>query len=586
MTIAHAALVQTHAPQPQAGQDIDRWLHAQSSQISGGLSMPAMQLAFEDWLLHLGHNPGQQAGLMLRAMHMAQQLASYAAKAHHAGCQPCIEPVVQDPRFADATWQQWPFNVFSQAFLLTQQWWQEASSGVRGVSPHHEDVVSFTIRQWLDMFSPANFVGSNPQVLARTAQTGGSNLWQGWQHLNEDARQLQAQHPPIGTEAQAMGVDLAITPGQVIFRNHLIELIQYAPTQAAVRPQPILIVPAWIMKYYILDLSATNSLVKYLVDLGHTVFIVSWRNPDAADRNLGMDDYLQQGVMAALDAVCTVVPDQPVHAVGYCLGGTLLAIGAAAMGRDADSRLASITLLAAQTDFTEPGELALFIDDSQVTLLEDIMWERGFLDNEQMAGTFQLMSSNNLIWSRMLKDYLMGERSPASDLMAWNADGTRLPYRMHSEYLRRLFLHNDLACGRYRVNDQPVALTDIRCPIFCLGTARDHVAPWRSVYKLQLLTDVDTTFVLTSGGHNVGIVNPPGVPHRSYQVLDRPHDGPYVDPDAWLASAVTHEGSWWPCWANWLQDHSGAPVAPPAMGLTARGMPPLCAAPGTYVLRK
>lgn len=259
------------------------------------------------------------------------------------------------------------------------------------------------------------------------------------------------------------------------------------------------------------------------------------------------------------------------------------------MGRDGDDRLATISLLAAQTDFTEPGELALFIDDSEVTYLEDMMWSQGYLNNTQMAGAFQLMSSNDLVWSRMLKDYLLGERTPMSDLMAWNADGTRLPFRMHNEYLRRLFLHNDLASGLYPVNGQPVPLRDITCPIYCVGTARDHVAPWRSVHKLHLLTDVEITFALTSGGHNVGIVNPPvvaGVSDRSYQVLTRAHDGKYLDPDAWLAAAPVHEGSWWPQWVGWQQARSGKLVTAPSMGAPAKSFAPICAGPGTYVLQK
>jgi polyhydroxyalkanoate synthase len=445
-------------------------------------------------------------------------------------------------------------------------------------------VVSFTVRQLLDIASPANFVWTNPEVLARTLQSGGANLTQGVHNLFEEVQRLQVQAPPPGSDAYVVGVNVAITPGEVIYRNRLIELIQYAPAGAKVRPEPILIVPAWIMKYYLLDLSPANSLVKYLVGQGHTVFCISWLNPASTDRDLGMDDYLRLGVMDALDAVGAIVPAQKIHAVGYCLGGTLTSIAAAAMGRDGDSRLATLSLFAAQTDFTEPGELALFIDDSQVSFLEDIMWDQGYLDNKQMAGAFQLMSSNELIWSRMLKDYLMGERRPLSDMMAWNADGTRLPYRMHTEYLRRLFLHNDLASGRYPVGDEPVALSDIRCPIFCVGTVRDHVAPWRSVYKLNLLTDAETTFLLTSGGHNVGIVNPPGVPGRSYQVLARAHDSNYLDPDLWLKTAPTHEGSWWPHWDAWLQARSGEPVAPPAMGAAAHT--PICPAPGTYVLQK
>lgn len=563
---------------------LDRWAHAQLSPFTRGVSTASLRMAFDDWLTHLSHNPAEQLKLLQRAMQSSQQWWGFVTQAQQPHCKPCIEPPVHDTRFAHSSWQNWPFNALSQGFLLTQQWWQDACLGVRGVSPHHEAVVHFTVRQMLDTVSPANFWLSNPEVLERTQKTSGANLRQGLSNWLEDVQRWQAGAPPPGSEAYRVGHEVAITPGQVIYRNHLIELIQYSPSTAQVRPEPVLIVPSWIMKYYILDLSPHNSLVQHLVGQGHTVFAMSWANPGAQDRDLSMDDYLHMGVMDALHVLGEVLPDRPVHAVGYCLGGTLLAIAAAAMARDGDQRLASVTLIAAQTDFSEPGELALFIDDSQVAHLEDIMWDRGYLDSSQMAGAFQWLNSNDLIWSRMLRDYLLGERSPLSDLMAWNADGTRLPYRMHTEYLRRLFLNNDLASGRYPVDGKPVALTAIQCPIYAIGTVRDHVAPWRSVHKLHLLTNVDTTFVLTSGGHNVGIVNPPGLAGRNFQALTRLHDGPYLDPEAWLQAAPSHEGSWWPHWFGWLQDHSGPPERPPAMGKPNE--PPLCPAPGTYVLQK
>jgi polyhydroxyalkanoate synthase len=574
----------TNPPLSIPGEDLDRWLHAQVSNLTGGISPVALRMAFDDWLTHLSNNPSQQAELARKAMQLTQQLTTCAFGALDPTRTQHVTAKPEDGRFTNPAWQDWPFNVVSQSFLLTEQWWKDATTDIHGVSPHHQDVVRFTVKQLFDIYSPANFVWTNPEVLARTVKTGGANLAQGLQNFVEEFRRLQLQAPPAGSNAFRVGQDVAITPGSVIFRNRLMELIQYTPSTRQVQPEPILIVTAWIMKYYLLDLSPANSMIKYLVDRGHTVFCISWLNPVSTDRNLGMDDYLNLGVMDALNAVNAIVPGQKVHAVGYCLGGTLMSIAAASMGRDSDSRLATLTLFAAQTDFTEPGELALFIDDSQVTFLEDIMWDQGYLDNKQMASAFQLMSSNDLVWSRMSKDYLMGERTALNDMMAWNADGTRLPYRMHTEYLRRLFLHNDLAAGRYPVNDEPVALSDIRCPIFCVGTVRDHVAPWRSVYKLNLLTDAETTFLLTSGGHNVGIVNPPGVSGRSFQVLTRAVDGKYLDPDRWLRTAPSHEGSWWPKWDAWLKARSGVPVAPPKLG--AAGYRPMCPAPGTYVLKK
>jgi polyhydroxyalkanoate synthase len=311
--------------------------------------------------------------------------------------------------------------------------------------------------------------------------------------------------------------------------------------------------------------------------------MISWKNPGPEDRDLSLEDYRQLGVMAALDAVRAIVPDRQVHGVGYCLGGTLLAIAAAAMARDGDERLRTVSFFAAQADFKEAGELTLFINESQLSFLEDMMWEQGFLDTKQMAGAFQILRSNDLVWSRIVHDYLMGDREPMTDLMAWNADATRMPFRMHTEYLRHLFLDNDLAEGRYRAGGKQVALTAIRTPLFAVGTEQDHVAPWRSVYKFHLLTEADLTFLLTSGGHNAGIVSEPGHPRRHYRVATRSAADNYIDPDAWVARTPAHEGSWWPEWSDWLALHSDVPVPPPALGAPQAGCVLHGDAPGTYV---
>lgn len=576
------------APSPStAAERADRMVRAALARWTGSISPASLELAWSDWAAHLAASPGKRLALMHLGLRQWQALVDYAVRCAMPGAAAndggCVTPRPGDRRFRAQEWNCWPFNVMQQAFLMAEYWWQEATHGVEGVERHHADVAGFVARQWLDMWSPGNQLATNPVVLKQTVEQAGTNLWRGWLNALDDLDRLAIGAPPAGTEDYVVGRNLAVTPGKVVMKNRLAELIQYSPTTQKVRPEPILIVPAWIMKYYILDLSPHNSLIRHLVDHGHTVFCISWKNPDADDRDLGMEDYLQLGVMDALDALGAIVPAQPVHGVGYCLGGTLLSVAAAAMARDGDHRLASMTLFAAQTDFTEPGELGLFIDESQVSLLEAQMAQAGYLTARQMAGAFQMLRSYDLLWSRMVGEYLMGTRPSMNDLMAWNADATRMPARMHSEYLRRLFLHNDLAEGRFPVAGRPIALSDITLPLFCVGTQTDHVAPWRSIYKLHVLTVADLSFVLTSGGHNAGIVSEPGHPHRSYQLLRRPEGAPYIGPDDWLQRAPSHEGSWWPAWFDWLDAHSGAPVDPPPMGNRQAGYPPLADAPGHYV---
>jgi polyhydroxyalkanoate synthase subunit PhaC len=586
----------TAAPQPTtrdsyaatALADItDRSLHAAMARFTAGVSPAALAQAYLDWATHLAYSPGKRLQLWDKAIRKSVRFANYAGRCATQGGQGecCIEPLPQDKRFIGKDWQRWPYNLIHQGFLLQQQWWHNTTTDVRGVSKRHEDIVQFATRQMLDMLSPSNFLLTNPEILQHTLRNGGMNLIGGFQNLMEDWERAISGKKPAGAENFVVGRDVAVTPGKVVYRNRLIELIQYAPATDKVRPEPILIVPAWIMKYYILDLSPHNSLVKYLTEQGFTVFMISWKNPSPEDRDLGLEDYRTLGVMAALSAVGAIVPNQKVHATGYCLGGTLLAIAAAAMARDGDHRLGSVTFLAAQTDFTEAGELMLFINESQIAFLEDMMREQGFLDGRQMAGTFQILRSNDLVWSRAVREYLMGERRPMTDLMAWNADATRLPSRMHSEYLRHLFLNNDLAEGRFIAAGKPVALTDVRAPIFAVGTLWDHVAPWRSTFKINLLTDCDVTYLLTTGGHNVGIVSEPGRGDRSFQVLSKKHDDQYLDPETFLANAPRKDGSWWPEWTDWLSARSGTPVAAGAIGAVRAGYAPLCDAPGTYVLQ-
>ena len=573
-------------PGEQSLEFFDRSLRAAVARATGGLSPIALAKAYSDWAVHLAASPGKQIELAEKAVREAARLVEFSLRAalERRAAQPCIEPLPQDRRFTSEDWRHWPYNLFYQAFLLHEEWWRNAITGVRGVNRQHENVVAFASRQILDMFSPSNFLMTNPIAARRTIEAAGLNLLAGFGNFLDDLDRAVGGRKPAGAEAFQVGRDVAVSPGKVIFRNRLIELIQYAPTTEKARPEPLLIVPAWIMKYYILDLSPDNSLVRHLIGQGFTVFMISWKNPTEQDRDLSLDDYLALGPLAAVDAVASICGDN-IHAVGYCLGGTLLAMAAAAMARDGDKRLKTVSLFAAQADFTEAGELTLFINESQVSFLEDLMWRQGYLDSRQMAGAFSLLRSNDLIWSYAVHEYLMGEREPMIDLMAWNADATRLPFRMHSQYLRQLFLDNDLAEGRFKVDGRPIALSEIKAPIFAVGTQTDHVAPWRSAFKIHLLTETDVTFLLTTGGHNAGVVSPPGAgSKRSYQVATKKIEDHYVDADAWRASAPRRQGSWWPEWVSWLAMRSGAEITPPAMAGGQASDGPLADAPGAYVL--
>jgi polyhydroxyalkanoate synthase len=571
---------------------LDRATHASIAKVTMGLSPASLMGAYLDWLTHLYAAPGKRLQLAEKALRKWLRLQTFAIQCAQGNAQAdrrpgsCIEPLPQDQRFASEAWQQWPFNVFYQSHLLAQQWWHVATTGVPGVSAQHERVLEFAARQILDVFAPSNFILTNPEILAKAQKEGGQNFVRGFQYFMEDWQRLAGGKPPVGAENFRPGQEVAVTPGKVIYRNRLIELIQYEPTTPEVRPEPVVIVPAWIMKYYILDLSPQNSMIKYLVDQGFTVFAISWKNPDPEDRDLGMDDYRNLGIMSALEAISAIVPERKIHGVGYCIGGTLLAIAAAALSRNGHSPFLTLSFLAAQVDFDEPGELQLFIDESQLRFLEDMMWEQGFLDAKQMSGAFQMLRSTDLVWSRNMREYLLGERRPMIDLMAWNADSTRMPYRMHSEYLRRLYLSNDLAEGRFEVDGSPVTISDIRAPIFCVGTVKDHVAPWRSVYKWNQLTDTEVTFVLTSGGHNAGIVSEPGHPGRSYQIATRGDRDFHIDANTWVQQTPERQGSWWVEWAAWMKQRSGSETIPPAIGAPQKGLRELHEAPGTYVYQQ
>lgn len=560
---------------------------ATTARFTGNVSPAAVALAWADWAMHAAMAPGHQLNVFKAFAAIDKPTAAQTSTPR--------PPRETDRRFRDPSWDKPPFSWLRERFLRTQDFVDEMTGEIPGVDPHHRDVVRFMARQWLDVFAPSNQWWMNPEVLSAIRETNGQNLAKGAQRWWSDLRDIAAGNAPgagpDACKAFRVGHEIAATPGKVVFRNDVFELLQYTPAQAQTWREPVLIVPSWLLKYYILDLEAQHSLVRYLVSQGHSVFMMSWHNPGPQDRNRGLEDYLESGLLTALREVRRLTDDVPVHACGYCLGGTLLAIGAATLARrnghakDMTDALASVTLLAAQTDFSEPGELGLFIDASQVAYLEAMMWRQGYISGEQLAGTFQLLNSRDLIWSRLMHDYLLGTPGQTTDFTAWNADTTRIPARLHSECLRELYMNNALATGTLKIGGQPIALSDIRVPMFVVATERDHISPWRSVYKMHLLYHADLTFALVSGGHNVGVVCEPGHSRSHHRVATRAAGSAYRDPDTWFVETPAMQSSWWPAWQAWLLSQrtqgSGKSIAAPWPPAKALGD-----APGTYVLER
>ena len=572
-------------PDASSHAAMDRAARAAAARLTQGLSPAAVITPWLDWAAHLAISPGRWLDLGEKAAKDASALSAYAFGRALGDAPPApFEQVFDDKRFKDPAWRTPPFDFYAQAWAAADDWWREAARPIRGMRARDAERVAFMTDLALDAACPANAPWSNPVIAQRTLETGGANLVAGARNFMEDVASLASGDREARLSAEAVGDTLATTPGEVIYRNEIMELIQYAPVKKKVCAEPILIVPAWIMKYYILDLSEHNSLVRWLVARGFTVFMISWINPGPEHRALSLDDYRLKGVMAALDAVDAVIPQARVHACGYCLGGTLLAIAAAVMAREGDDRLASLSLLAAQVDFAEAGDLMLFVDELQIAYLEDMMWDQGVLEGDQMSGAFTLLRADELVFSKAAREYWLGERDAPFDLAVWNSDRTRMPARMHSQYLRSLFLENRLTAGRFAVDGRVAALSDITAPIFLVGTEKDHIAPWRSVYKLHLFTSAPVTFVLTSGGHNAGIVSQPGHPRRSYRIATRNRETRYQSPDAWRERVPEQAGSWWTAWGDWLAAQSDAELTPaPSMGAPNRGFAPLEPAPGQYV---
>ncbi|MEN6543210.1 class I poly(R)-hydroxyalkanoic acid synthase [Parvibaculum sp.] len=497
---------------------------------------------------------------------------------------PVVEPSRSDKRFKDPEWQNnLAFDLLKQSYLIASQWLTQQVQATQGIDAHTRKKADFYVRQFANAFSPSNFLLTNPEVLRTTLATNGENLVQGMQHLLEDVERgngrLQIQQTDM--KAFRLGENIALTPGKVVYQNDLIQLLQYEPTTKKVHKRPLLIFPPWINKYYILDLTPEKSFVKWAVAQGFTVFVVSWVNPDAQLAMKSFESYMYEGVYDALDAVEKATGEKEVNAIGYCIGGTLLASSLAHMAAKGDKRIRSATFFATQVDFTEAGDLQVFIDEEQIPEVEQQMEAHGgVLEGSAMASTFNMLRSNELIWSYVVNNYLLGREPVPFDLLYWNADATRMPSKMHIFYLRECYLRNHLAEGKMELGGEKLDLSKVKIPVYLQSSREDHIAPYNSVYKATRLFSGPVKFIIAGSGHIAGVINPPTAQKYQYWT----NDALPATPDAWIADATETPGSWWPDWHAWVGDMAGEFV--PARVPGDRGLTVLEDAPGSYVMVK
>ena len=539
--------------------------------------------AFQQIWLDAVRNPGRAWTTYLDFVQQSTQSMTTATLKFWGGDQDAesvVEPEKGDKRFSAPDWQQNPiFDTLKQSYLLAATTLLKTAAEIEGLDERQQRKLMFYLRQFLDAISPTNVLFTNPQVIHETITSGGQNLVKGMEHLLRDLKAGQIKM--TDTTAFAPGRNLALTAGQVIYRNKLIELIQYAPTTEKVYDIPLLFIPPWINKYYILDMQPHNSLIKFLVDSGFTVFVISWKNPDASMEDTTFEDYLTVGPLSALDVVKEITGSQKVNAVGYCIGGTLLSLALPYLAAKGDGTAHAATFFVSLQDFSEVGDTSVFIDEPQITYVEGQMLERGYLDSRTMATMFNMLRANDLIWSNVVNNYLLGKEPPAFDLLYWNADGTRMARVAHSFYLRNTYLENNLVKpGKIVLNGVPTDLKQIRQDIYAVGTQQDHIVPWKSAWRISQLASGKVRFVLGGSGHIAGIINPPSKGRGGYWTNDKA----VKSADRWFESARQHDGSWWTDWVEWLKPRSGEQGAPPSMGSEAH--PPIAPAPGIYVLEK
>ncbi len=545
-----------------------------------------LQKPFADFTKAMMQNPGSlvQANMdfFQDSMKLYQQMsAAHVQQGDEEGEEPVIKPAADDRRFRHEAWEENPvFKHIKDTYLLASKWARTVVQQTEGMDPETAKKVEFFTERYLDALSPTNFAATNPAVLEHIQETKGACLVHGLKNMLDDieAGDGNLKIRMTDTDAFTLGENIATLDGKVVFQNRMHQLIQYTPTTEKAFKKPLLVVPPWINKYYILDLQPRNSFLKWLVDQGHTVFVISWVNPDESYREVGFDAYVQDGIIAALDAITKATGETDVNAIGYCLGGTLLATTMAYMAANDDQRITSGTFLTTMLEFSEPGDLGAFIGEEIVSDLEERMQERGFLDGSDMAGTFNLLRANDLIWSFYINNYLLGNDVRPFDLLYWNSDSTRMPAAMHSWYLRNMYMKNDLVKpNALEVSETPIDLGNVTAPTCFVSTVDDHIAPWLATYKGVQFFSGSKRFILGGSGHIAGIVNPPEANKYGYRVTSRPP----ADPEAWASRAKQHEGSWWPEWQRWVKGKSGKMVDPRVPGDSELEL--IEDAPGSYV---
>jgi polyhydroxyalkanoate synthase len=544
--------------------------------LGGTLSDAAKRMWFDPARL-------MQANLDLWQQHIRLwQTASQRLLGQQAA--PVASPEKGDRRFRHPDWDENPlFDFIKQSYLITSRWMLNTMAAVQGVDEKTARKLDFYTRQLADAFAPSNFVWTNPEVLRATLESQGQNLVKGLENFRRDIQRGDGSLKITMTDPGAfeLGRNIAVTPGRVVFQNDLIQLLQYSPTTPEVHQRPLLIIPPWINKFYILDLTPEKSFIRWAVAQGQTVFVVSWVNPDEKLAEKTFADYLTEGVLAAVDAVTKATGQPDMNAIGYCIGGTLLAAGLGYMAAQGDERIKSATFFATQVDFSEPGDLQVFIDEQQLDNLDKMMEEKGYLEGQAMFTTFNMLRANDLIWSFYVNNYLLGKDPAPFDLLYWNADATRMPRRTHMFYLREMYLRNNLVKpGAIELNGVPIDLTKVTIPIYLLASREDHIAPYPSVFKACHHYSGPVRFVLAGSGHIAGVINPPE--HEKYQYWVNPRqEGALGELDDWLASAEEHPGSWWPDWAEWIKPLAGPMV--PARDPGTGALPAIEDAPGSYV---